>query len=261
MEMRIRAPNKCGLLTGSKPKPPADGKQLETWLIDNNRVKSWLIDSMSMLLMQRFICLQTAKEIWETVAKTCYDGLDERQLFQLNRRSFTSHQNGRPLSLYYNELIGIFQKIDARVQTQEDNATIIILLHKYMTQLQVHIFFADLDPEFNQAQCEILRKDPPFDLKSCYAYVWKDHNQRQTLEEPKVQSDGIAHSTACTCPSNSQQVKREKSGTKRNNYICTHYSEEGHSKQHCYEIIRYPEWWDFTKKPQKKLDKLLLLPQ
>ncbi|TYG49879.1 hypothetical protein ES288_D10G129600v1, partial [Gossypium darwinii] len=102
--MRIRAPNKCGLLTGSKPKPPADGKQLETWLIDNNRVKSWLIDSMSMLLMQRFICLQTAEEIWETVAKT------------------------------------------------------------------FHIFFADLDPEFNQAQCEILRKDPPFDLKSCYAY-------------------------------------------------------------------------------------------
>ncbi|XP_071916133.1 uncharacterized protein [Coffea arabica] len=117
MEMRIGARNKSGFLTGTTLKPAADDKQLEAWLIDNNRVKSWLIDSMSPLLMQRFIRLQTAKEIWEAVAKTLYDGSDETQLFELNRRSFTTHQSGRPLSVYYNELIGIFQEIDARVQT------------------------------------------------------------------------------------------------------------------------------------------------
>ncbi|KAG8388025.1 hypothetical protein BUALT_Bualt02G0082300 [Buddleja alternifolia] len=164
MEMGIGARNKSGFLTSTTPKPPADDKQLETWLIDNNRVKSWLIDSMSPLLMQRSIRLQTAKEIWEVVAKTFYDGSDETQLFEQNRRSFTTHQNGRPLSLYYNELIGIFQEIDARVQTQEDNAAVIISLHK-------------------------------------------DHNQRQTMEEPKVQSDGMVHLTACIRLANSQQVK------------------------------------------------------
>nr|GMC58110.1 putative transcription factor interactor and regulator CCHC(Zn) family [Ipomoea batatas] len=94
MEMRIGVRNKYGFLTGTIPKPTEDDKQLETWLIDNNRVKCWLIDSMSPLLMQRFIRLQTAKEIWEVVAKTFYDGSDETQIFELNRRSFTTHQNG-----------------------------------------------------------------------------------------------------------------------------------------------------------------------
>lgn len=117
MEMRTGARNKSEFLIGITPKTPADDKQLETWLIDNNRVKSWLIDSMIPLLMQRFIRLQAAKVIWEAVAKTFYDGSDETQLFELNHRSFTTHQNGRPLSLYYYELIGIFQEIDARVQT------------------------------------------------------------------------------------------------------------------------------------------------
>ncbi|KAA8543807.1 hypothetical protein F0562_022016 [Nyssa sinensis] len=28
---------------------------------------------------------------------------------------------------------------------------------------------------------------------------------------------------------------------------------KSHSKQRCYEIIGYPEWWDFTKKPRKKI--------
>ncbi|KAL1078759.1 hypothetical protein V6Z11_D10G179100 [Gossypium hirsutum] len=75
--MHIRARNKFGFLTGTTPKPPADDKQLETWLIDNN----WSF------LMQRFIRLQIAKEIWDAIAKTFYDGSDETQLFELNQRS------------------------------------------------------------------------------------------------------------------------------------------------------------------------------
>uniref|UniRef100_A0A6N2N256 Uncharacterized protein n=1 Tax=Salix viminalis TaxID=40686 RepID=A0A6N2N256_SALVM len=34
--------------------------------------------------------------------------------------------------------------------------------------------------------------------------------------------------------------------------MCSHYGEMGHSKQRCYEIIGYPNWWDFTKKTTKK---------
>nr|GLL22003.1 hypothetical protein CCACVL1_06334 [Ipomoea trifida] len=213
---------------------------------------------MSPLLMQRFIRLQTAKEIWEAVAKTFYDGSDETQIFELNRRSFSTHQNGRPLSLYYNELVGIFQEIDARVQTKENNAEVIISLHKHMTRLRVHIFLAGLDPKLNQARSEILRKDPPLDLESCYAYVRKDHNQRQTMEEPKVQSDSMVHLTARTRPSNSHQAKGKKYVTKANNYTCAHCGEDGHSKQRCYEIIGYPEWWDFTKKPRKKIGQVAI---
>ena len=102
MEMRIGARNKTGFITGTASKPPAGDKALETWLFDNSRVKNWLIDSMSPTLMQRFIRLQTAKEIWDAVSKIFYDRSDETQLFELNRKSFTTQQNGRPLPSYYN---------------------------------------------------------------------------------------------------------------------------------------------------------------
>lgn len=35
--------------------------------------------------------------------------------------------------------------------------------------------------------------------------------------------------------------------------MCTHCGESVHSKLRCYEIIGYPDWWDFLKKPRKKL--------
>ena len=40
---------------------------------------------------------------------------------------------------------------------------------------------------------------------------------------------------------------------KSNNFVCSYCGETGHSKQRYYEIIGYPELWDFTKKPRKKV--------
>lgn len=248
MEMRIGARNKSGFITGRSKKPTANEKLIETWLIDNNRVKSWLIDSMSPPLIRRFIRLQTAAEIWEAVGKTFYDGTDETQLFELNRKSFTTRQNGRTLPAYYNELVSIFQDIDTRLTTQEDTVAETVSLNKTLSRLRVHIFLAGLDSEFNQARSEILRKDPPLSLESCYAYIRKDHNQRQTMEDPKQESDSVVHMA-----SRSRPQKGKNSNSKGNTFTCAHCGEEGHSKLRCYEIIGYPEWWDFSKKPRKKI--------
>lgn len=51
--------------------------------MDNNKVKCWIIDSMNPMLIPRFIRLKTAKEMWDAVTKTIYDGTDETQLFEL----------------------------------------------------------------------------------------------------------------------------------------------------------------------------------
>nr|GEW34833.1 retrovirus-related Pol polyprotein from transposon TNT 1-94 [Tanacetum cinerariifolium] len=204
MEMHIGARNKFGFITGKSPKPITNEKQIETWLIDNNRVKSWLIDSMNPTLIRCFIRLQTAAEIWEAVRKTFYDGSDETQLFELNRRSFTTRQNGRSLPTYYNELVSIFQEIDTRLTTGEDTLEQTVILNKTLSRFCVHIFLAGLDLDFNQARSEILRKDPPLDLDSYYAYIRKDHNQRLTVEEPKLEPDSMVYMATQNQPQNSK---------------------------------------------------------
>ena len=177
MEMRIGARSKIGFLTGTSVKQTVNEKAIETWITDNNKVKSWIIDSMSQTLMRRFIRLQTAAEIWEAVKKTFYDGSDETQLFELNRRSFNTRQSGRNLPVYYNELVSIFQEIDVRLLPEGNTVAMAVESNRTMTRFRVHIFLAGLDPEFNQARSEILRKDPHLDLESAYAYIRKDFSQ------------------------------------------------------------------------------------
>ena len=37
--------------------------------------------------------------------------------------------------------------------------------------------------------------------------------------------------------------------------MCSYCGEMRHSKQRCYEIIGYPDWWDFMKKSRKNIGK------
>jgi hypothetical protein len=116
MEMRMGARNKTGYLIGEAKKTKPEDPMFATWITKIQKVKSWLIDSMSSLLMQRFIHLFTAKEIWEAVLETFYNGSDETRLFELNQKSFSIKQEVRYVSTYYNELIALFQEIDIASQ-------------------------------------------------------------------------------------------------------------------------------------------------
>ncbi|KAJ8761403.1 hypothetical protein K2173_001534 [Erythroxylum novogranatense] len=229
--MRIGVQNKIGYLTVEIMKPAPNDLGYVAWVTDNNKVKSWLIDSMSPYLMQRFIRLAIAKEKWEAIAKTFYYGSVETQLFELNKKSFTTKQNGQPLSTYYNELVAIFQEIDHRTVTNKEGVAGIVHMHSMTARLRVHIFLSGLDVEFDQICGEILRKDPKLDLESTYAYVRRDAQQRQTI-------------------GNSRPVLEKKT----NNFICSHCGETGHSKQQCYKIIGYLDWWDFSKKLRKNIN-------
>ncbi|KAH0695590.1 hypothetical protein KY284_015644 [Solanum tuberosum] len=176
MEMRIGARNKVGYLTGEVKKPEQTDLGYAIWITENHKVKSWLIDSMSPTLMQRFIMLSMTKEIWEAVAKTFYDGSDETRLFELNKKSFTTMQSGRPLSTYYNELVAIFQEIDHRTNTQDRSVKGILQMHSMMARL----------------------RDPKLDLENAYAYVRREAQQRQTMGSARLIPESSTMAVHCS---------------------------------------------------------------
>ncbi|KAG8635574.1 hypothetical protein MANES_16G046469v8 [Manihot esculenta] len=218
-------------------KPPPEDPRYAIWVTENYKIKSWLIDSMDPLLMQWFIHLSTAKKIWEVVAKTFYDESDETCLFELNQKSFSTTQNGRPLSTYYNKLVAIFQEIDHRMNSQEETVEGVVQLHSAMARLQVHIFLNGLDLKFDHIRGEILWKDPKLNLESTYAYVRREYKQRQMIggSRPIPKSSTMVAKRIRQGPS-SGSTKTQSA--KSNNLVCSYYGETGHSKQRFYENHR-----------------------
>ncbi|KAG6763432.1 hypothetical protein POTOM_030847 [Populus tomentosa] len=242
MEMQIAGREKLEYLV-SNTIPEKTDPSYAKWYAENQKIKGWLLTSMSPEIMKRYLRLPTAHEIWNALAKAFYDGADESQLFTLNQRAFSTKQVGRPISTYYGDLVEIFQELDHRDKIVMKDPDDVIAYKKSVERLRVHIFLNGLDEEFEQIRGEILRRDSALDLEETYAYVRRDSIRRNTLNgEP-----GHLEPSAIIARRSNYEI-----GAARPERICTHCGETGHTKLRCYELIGYPEWWDFSKAPRKR---------
>ena len=105
--MHITGRGKKGFVTGSIKEPKENNAEYEAWETGNAIVKGWLINSMDPTIMGFFIHLRTAKEVWEEVARTYYDGSNISQIYELKVKSFRLRQEGWLIGVYYANLKAI----------------------------------------------------------------------------------------------------------------------------------------------------------
>ena len=63
----------------------------------------------------------------------------------------------------------------------------------------------------------------------------------------------VVHRNTQGSRTSSVKGRNNPSSGKANNFICDYCGEKGNLKQRFHEIIGYPDWWDFSKKPRKNL--------
>ena len=178
IEMHIAGREKLNYIIGDSPQPEPTDPSYSKWYAENKKIKGWLLTSMTLEIMKRYLRLRTAREIWSALAKTFYYGSDETQIFALNQRAFSIRQSGRSLPTYYGELVKIFQELDYRDKVKMRDLEDIIMYKASVEKLRIHIFLNGLDAEFEQVRGEILHMDPSLDLERTYAYVRCEANRR-----------------------------------------------------------------------------------
>ena len=148
VEMHIAEQEKLSYIQG-KTKPPKESEDgYEKWYAENQKVKRWLLMSMSPEIMKRYLRLPTAQEIWSALSKAFYDGSDELQVFTLNQKAFTAKQNSKSLSEYYGGLTEIFCELDHWDKVVMKDPDDIAAYWKSIERQRVHIFLAGLDGDF-----------------------------------------------------------------------------------------------------------------
>ncbi|KAF7812189.1 retrovirus-related Pol polyprotein from transposon TNT 1-94 [Senna tora] len=247
MEMHIAERGKLSYIRGKVKQPAESEDGYEKWYAENQKVKRWLLMSMTPEIMKRYLRLPTAYEIWSALSKAFYDGSDELQVFALNQKSFTAKQSGKSLSEYYGELVEIFRELDHRDKVIMKDPDDVSTYQKSVERLRVHIFLAGLNGDFEQIRGEILRKEPVPNLEDSYALVRREAVRRATLNVE------VGNSEAATMVTRNR-TKTSK-GVEKSNYKCTHCDQTGHTKDCCYELVGYPEWWDHSRASRKRNSK------
>ena len=86
IEMYISGKDKLGYINGDLLQPPTTDPSFRRWRTENTNVKGWLINSMDRSFIGNSIQFPTAKQVWDAIATTYFDGGDATQVYELRRR-------------------------------------------------------------------------------------------------------------------------------------------------------------------------------
>ena len=73
--MYVRGKGKADYLLTDVATPEEKDSGYKTWMIENNMIMSWLVNSMTTEIGENFLLYSTAKEIWDA-AKETYSNKD-----------------------------------------------------------------------------------------------------------------------------------------------------------------------------------------
>ena len=263
VEMFISGKDKLGYINGDLPQPEPNDPAFRRWRTENSVVKGWLIGSMNPSLVSNFIRFPTAKQVWDSIAVTYFDGTDTSQVYDLKRQVNKMRQSGEPIEKYYNDLQGLWREIDFRRPNPMD---CVHDIRKYNTLLQedrVYTFLDGLDDRLDKIRSDVLQLKPFPTVEQAYAHVRRE-DIRQTV---MLSNRGSIPDAAAmisrgmrTGAQNKFTLQVAKTGNpsahgekvnfaKTKGHVeggtngCSHCGNPKHTRETCFKIHGYPEWW------------------
>ncbi|KAM1760876.1 hypothetical protein ACFX12_003710 [Malus domestica] len=257
LEMHIGGHGRKGFVIGSTKEPAEDNVEYMTWETRNAIVKGWLINSMEPAIMGFFIHLRTAKEVWEEVARTYYDGSDISQIYELKVKSFRLRQEGRPFGEYYADLKSVWQELDQRRPIKMECAVDLKTLQEEIQIDRVYAFLAGLDDIFDKVRSDILRTQPlPF-VEEVFSVVRREA-QRHVTMMGRSNNQGrppsmamISRPAVVPRPNNSSNHSLNSRPFNRENkddLKCTFCGQTRHTEDTCFAKHGVPDWFPELKK-------------
>ena len=114
METHLTGKGKLGYIRGEKQAALVGVAGYEQWKMHDSMVKGLILNSLDSSLIENFHRYSTAREVWDALATTFFDGCDSSQIYDLQQRVHQLKQSGGSLKKYYNELQGLWKEIDFR---------------------------------------------------------------------------------------------------------------------------------------------------
>ncbi|XP_048446032.1 uncharacterized protein LOC125479917 [Pyrus x bretschneideri] len=212
---------------------------------------------MEPAIMGFFIHLRTAKEIWEEVARTYYDGSDISQIYELKVKSFKLRQEGRPVGVYYADLKSVWQELDQRRPIKMECVVDLKTLREEIQIDRVYAFLAGLDDVFDKVRSDILCTQPLPSVEEVFSVVQREAQRHATMMGGNNNHGGlssmamISRPVGASRPSNSSTQSLNSRPFNRENkddLKCTFCGQTHHTEDTCFAKHGVPDWFLELKK-------------
>lgn len=257
--MYISDKDKLGFINGDIVQPPPNDPSFRKWRTYNAIVKGWLINSMDPSLISNFIRFQTAKQVWDSIATTYFDGSDTSQVYDLRRRVTRLKQAGGSLEKYFTDLQGLWREIDFRRPNPMECVGDIQRYNDMLQEDRVYSFLDGLDDKLDNIRSDILQMRPFPTIEQAYAHVRREAVQQTVMSNngpsnnpgAVLASKGFKPGHSTPGPNRSLSLANGKAGTaskprasSSDGTKCSHCSNLKHTCDNCFKLHGYPDWWN-----------------
>jgi len=218
-------------------------------------------------LIGNFIRFSTAKQVWDSIATTYFDGSDTSQVYDLKRRVTRMKQSGESIETYYNCLQGLWREIDFRRPNPMECAADIQRFNDLLQENRVYTFLDGLDDRLDNIRSDVLQLKPFPTVEQAYAYVRREairqtvmltNNGNSTAAAmvsrggktylPRQQTLQINRAgMAPTAGRNLHHLARPKGQVESEGSGCSHCGNMKHTRETCFKLHGYPDWWSELK--------------
>ncbi|GAU31183.1 hypothetical protein TSUD_316080 [Trifolium subterraneum] len=191
-----------------------------------------------------YMFLPSAKDVWEAVKETYSDIQNASQIFGLKSKLWHAKQGDRNVTVYYNELLTLWQELDLCYDDNWKCAEDSVLFLKRQENDRVLMFLVGLNKDLDEVRGRVLGKVPLPTLREIFAEI-KREESRQGIMMGKThrssESEGSAFAT------------RNPHEGKKSDEIpwCDHCKREWHTCEDCWKLKGKPPNWTPNWKKKK----------
>ncbi|GKC14772.1 putative RNA-directed DNA polymerase [Tanacetum coccineum] len=179
--------------------------------------------------------------------------------YELKQTLSNKHQSGISVSAYYTKLCGLWDEIKSVLPASRCTCNKCSCeMGKKMNELRenekLYQFLMGLDAEFAVIKIQILVMNPIPTLGNTYHLVADEERQRMISGEKKAPPESAAFKAfkpvqrENNVSQNKNVPKYQKRGDTEEK--CTECGRSGHTRDGCFKIISYPDWWPGKVKPR-----------
>ncbi|KAF7842218.1 uncharacterized protein G2W53_004516 [Senna tora] len=245
MRTALEAKDKVGFVDGSVPEPE-DAAEHKKWKMVDLMVKTWVTNSLSKEIADTFVYYLSTKALWDVLARR-YGVRNAPHIYQIQRHTSSVRQGGDSVTLYYNKLHRCWDEMDRVMPAPTCSCSKCTCgLNKKITDIMASIrllqFLMGLNPVYNVVRTQILNLDPLLCVDSAYAIFITDEAQREIGMTYSNNMDNSSLMLVKTQQGKNDNTFKKREQSKKDK-VCEHCNGIGHTKETCFKIRGYPEWW------------------
>ncbi|KAF3779034.1 hypothetical protein EJ110_NYTH34942 [Nymphaea thermarum] len=226
--MGIAGRGRMAYIDGSNPEPARTSGVWHTWFLEDNQLKTWIVNFVSAEIQPLILQKKTARDMWMVLEQMYGQNKMAICTYQVMKTVYNLRQGNSFVADYYGALKAKWEELDYHYDIPwhcpQDQA-----LHIAQEwENKVYLFLAGLNDEFEGVRSQILSFGEVSSIEDVYSVVEAKEQRRLVTNESK-RDLGLSHERSAL-------VSRGPGGLARPPRRCTHCKKTGHTVDYYWDL-------------------------